>query len=360
MRFRNKWYLLVGIGLLICSWVSTASAIPAYSGFYVFGDSLSDTGNLYALTKGAVPVSPPYSKGRFSNGAVWVQDLAALLRLGQVTPSLKGGHDFAYGDAQTGPTLAHPGNSILDKAIDLPAQLSAYQKAVPNPQPDALYALWIGSNDVDALITGLLDHSHSLSSGDIKTDINQAVGNIGSVVDSLAKDDMKHLLALNVPDLSKNPRAIAAAKTVDPSDPDAVLATIQTLTKTFNSALQQELLSLAQHDGFQLSLVNTYTALDDIVADPRKYGLTNVTDPCWTGNLTDSQSGSVCANPNDHLFWDDLHPTAAVQSIVATDALKALAVPEPASANLFLIGLIGIFLAHVMARARRTKMWHFF
>ncbi|BAW81112.1 fatty acyltransferase-like protein [Candidatus Nitrosoglobus terrae] len=356
MRFKNKWYLLVRVGLLICSWTGTAFAIPTYSGFYVFGDSLSDVGNLYALTKGTVPVSPPYSKGRFSNGAVWVQDLAASLGLGQVTPSLKGGQDFAYGDAQTGPTLAHPGNSILDKAIDLPAQLSAYQKAVPNPQPDALYALWIGSNDVDALITGLLDRSHSLSSSDIKTDINQAVGNIGSVVDSLAKDDMKHLLALNVPDLSKDPRAIAAAKNVDPRDPAAVLADIQTLTETFNSAFQQELLTLAQRDGFHLSFVNTYVALDNIVADPRKYGLTNVTDPCWTGNFTDSQSGSVCANPNDHLFWDDLHPTAVVQSIVATDALKALAVSEPASASLFLIGLIGVFLAHVMTRVGRIQV----
>ena len=37
----------------------------------IFGDSLSDNGNIYRLDFGFIPKSPPYFKGRFSNGEVW-------------------------------------------------------------------------------------------------------------------------------------------------------------------------------------------------------------------------------------------------------------------------------------------------
>ncbi len=73
---------------------------PAYSTIYAFGDSLSDAGNDYIASDGVVPTGFVYSDGRFSNGAVWVQDLAHKLGLGAVTPSLDGGHDFAYGGAE--------------------------------------------------------------------------------------------------------------------------------------------------------------------------------------------------------------------------------------------------------------------
>src|SRR4051812_23986271 len=40
---------------------------------YSFGDSLSDNGNLYALTSRTQPASPPYYQGRFSNGPTFVE-----------------------------------------------------------------------------------------------------------------------------------------------------------------------------------------------------------------------------------------------------------------------------------------------
>src|SRR5262245_37490212 len=56
-----------------------AVAVP-FREVVVFGDSLSDTGNVFTVTEPvlaeAIPVSPPYFQGRFSNGPVWVERLA--------------------------------------------------------------------------------------------------------------------------------------------------------------------------------------------------------------------------------------------------------------------------------------------
>ena len=67
-----------------------------FSGVYVFGDSLSDAGNISLATLGNLPVGGIYSGGRFSNGSVWVQDLAQNLGLPAPKPSLAGGTDYAY------------------------------------------------------------------------------------------------------------------------------------------------------------------------------------------------------------------------------------------------------------------------
>ena len=78
-----------------------ALAGSPYSAIYSFGDSLSDVGNVYLATGGPEPASP-YVNGQFSNGPVWVQDLASMLGLPALTPSLAGGNDYALGHATTG------------------------------------------------------------------------------------------------------------------------------------------------------------------------------------------------------------------------------------------------------------------
>lgn len=87
----SKTRLLAGVAIL------AALAAPAAKAgsLYVFGDSLSDDGNLYKLT-GLPPA--PYYKGRFSNGPVWVEYLPALSGL-----SSSPANNFAYGGAFTGP-----------------------------------------------------------------------------------------------------------------------------------------------------------------------------------------------------------------------------------------------------------------
>jgi outer membrane lipase/esterase len=63
----------------------------------------------------------------------------------------------------------------------------------------------------------------------------------------------------------------------------------------------------------------------------------------------DYSGGTVCATPNQYLFWDELHPTAAGHAIIA-DAVLPLVTPEPASSSLITVGLLGM---GIMFRRRR-------
>jgi phospholipase/lecithinase/hemolysin len=47
-------------------------------------------------------------------------------------------------------------------------------------------------------------------------------------------------------------------------------------------------------------------------AHPGAFGLTDVVDQCY-----DPSSNTACANPNQYLFWDFVHPTEHVQVILA-------------------------------------------
>lgn len=76
MLSNTKAYMLLalaGSGFFSVLQAGTIDAI------YAFGDSLSDVGNIYAYTSVNTPPAypaSPYVNGQFSNGNVWVQDLA--------------------------------------------------------------------------------------------------------------------------------------------------------------------------------------------------------------------------------------------------------------------------------------------
>ena len=294
-----------------------ALAPPAHAGtinaIYAFGDSLSDAGNVFIADGGTEPASP-YSGGRFTNGNVWVQDLASMLGLPAVTPSLSGGTDYAFGGALSG--NANPG--------DLTSQLAAFQAANPVANPNGLYTLWIGSNDINAILEGGPNNLAAI------------VGNIDSAVTTLAGDGANDVLVLTVPDLGTTPAAIAGGP--------AAVAGASALSAAFDNALASSLTSIAASDSaLDLSVLDTYSLLDGIVANPAASGFTNVTQPCLTGEVNYA-GGTPCANPGSYLFWDQLHPTAAGQQIIADEAF-ALITPEPGSASLIALGLVTLGIA---------------
>jgi thermolabile hemolysin len=75
-----KRYLIIGGLIIAASLAAPVRAIAAtFSQLVVYGDSLSDLGRAATATGGAFPPYGAATNGRFSNGPIWVEYLAAQL-----------------------------------------------------------------------------------------------------------------------------------------------------------------------------------------------------------------------------------------------------------------------------------------
>ncbi|MGC1408396.1 MAG: SGNH/GDSL hydrolase family protein [Acetobacteraceae bacterium] len=309
------------------------ATLPTYGAIYAFGDSLSDAGNLSIVSTAsgsAEPVSPPYYKEQygtitgnvFSNGPTWVQDLSISLGLGILAPSLAGGTDFAYGGADTGPTPQNANDPEVQK-ISLPSQIVQFQTAVLSPSANALYTLSIGSNDLLNILGDI-----GLTAQQQAIDVSGAVANEISFVKQLVAEGARNLLVLDVPDLGKAPSITQGL--VNGSDaPSAALGQEAShLAREYNSDLRRQLATIASTGRLDVHMVDAYQLVDDAVADPEAYGLTNVTSPVWSGNYTSSSSGVLATTSamvqDQYLFWDHLHPTETGHLAIAAEAEEQL------------------------------------
>src|SRR6185437_8475168 len=149
-----------------------------------------------------------------------------------------------------------------------------------------------------------------------------------SFIRSLIGRGAHNFLVLNVPDLGKTPDETANGS--------AAAANASALAALYNSELAAALRPLQTVPGYRVDLVDTFSVLNQVSADPGAYGFTDVTDPVWTGNLTNSGSGTLAATgsaQNQFLFFDSLHPTSQAHLLLALGIsgglLTALAINTP-------------------------------
>ena len=108
---------------------------------------------------------------------------------------------------------------------------------------------------------------------------------------------------MNVPDLGLTPE--------ETSQGSAIAQSASQLATLYNSELTASLTALATQDGLDIHILDAYSLLDQAVADPAEFGLTNVTQPVWTGSYANPHSGHLNATgsaQNGYLFFDQLHP----------------------------------------------------
>ncbi len=314
----SKSIAAFGAGACIAA---TAFAGP-YTAMYAFGDSLTDVGNDAIVTGTFVP-NPAYytdgtNTGRFTNGLNYVDHLGSALGVA-VAPSVAGGNNYAYGGARVD-TIPVPNGKPFDD------QIAAYASTHAAADPNALYVVWIGANDMSDAIKGA-----AFDPANAQTILGSAIGKVltstGKALGSLAFLGARHFLVPNLPDLALIPAINGLAN-------PALSGLAHLATVKFNAGLH-DLLELPMF-GAPLDIrdLDVFNAFNQIVGNPAAFGFANATDSCYTGDVdgTSLPPGNpnpptVCANPDQYVFWDYEHPTAATGRILAQLAFDA--VPEP-------------------------------
>jgi outer membrane lipase/esterase len=296
-----------------------AAAQPAYSRIVVFGSSLSDPGNDFAM-RGIENVPPynmldpflipdaPYAKGghHVSNGATWIEQFARPLGLaGTVRPAFQASDIKATNYAVKG---ARAYDNVID--FNLTKQIGSFLNDFSNVAPsDALYVIEIGANDIRDAFEAFVDRR------DGSAIIGQALTNVAGSIQTLYAAGARNFLVWKMPNIGLTP----ALRIIDMFSPGASQF-MDFVTQSYNANLESVLVMLEALPGIQIKRLDTYQLLNNIVDNPDAYGMSVVDTACVTPNVAPFE----CQNPDVYVFWDGIHPTAAVHAIIAQEAAFAL------------------------------------
>ncbi len=268
------------------------------TGLVVFGDSLSDNGNLYHLQEGKT-LNWPYYFGRCSNGLVWVEILTASLNL---SPNKL--DDRAIAGAQT-----HNG---MKTSPGMLSQVQDYLSTAQSVDPNRLYVVWVGGNNY-------IYHPFWSSDRAQQHAIDRAVDDIAEAIQVLSAHGARYFLIPNLPDIGATP----LAKRMKDKHPKLNFqANLTQLSEKHNQLLQRRLNLLQKQLGVSITQVDVFSMMQEAIHNPHQYGLTNPFEPCYQGSYLGG--GKACATPDQHLFWDAVHPTFAGHKMLSEIALDAL------------------------------------
>lgn len=282
------------------------------SDVFVFGDSLSDAGNIHLLTgqttKSPYPLVPtyPYTIGGFhyTNGKTWAERFAQ--RVGDVNggkasrahPGKNG--NYAHGGGRGRNNALHPSPDSLEQAQSMIADFGG-------APADGLYVVQFGGNDIRDAIAAIganADGSPNLSTS--FAILYGAGAEVAGSIQALYAAGARHFLVANAPNVANAP-----AVTLQGAQAQYITGIF---TATFNGVLEGYLQALEVLPGIRIDRLDMYGFTNELVADPGDYGLADVTSPCLNF-LVDS--GGKCDEPESYMFWDGMHPTAVVHDMLA-------------------------------------------
>ena len=283
------------------------AAAQTYSETIFFGDSLTDAG---AFRPALIQLVGPGGAviGRFTTNpdAIWAEYLAGYYGTGAEAFNV-GGTNFAVGGARTGTD----GTTPLGPVPSILTQVGTYLGATGGvADPDALYTVWGGANDLFAITAG------APAGPTLSAAITAHVTAIGTLQGAGAR----YVLMPNVPDLGLTPAFIVQGQS----------ATGTMLAATYNDALFDALAAA----GLRVIPVDVFSLIQEIAADPGTYGFVNVTGtacvPAFTASALTCGPGSLASPdaPDTYAFADGVHPTGAAHEIIADLAISVLEGPR--------------------------------
>lgn len=295
-----------------------------------FGDSLTDSGYYRPL----LPSSVQAVTGRFTTnpGWTWAEYLAAYYGTdASANGNGQSGDNYAVGGARVG--VDSTNDDLGGVAVpSLATQVSEYLTSTGGKaDPDALYTVWGGANDLFAVAAG----------ADAQTTIASAVTSQVGIVATLESAGARYVLVPTIPDIGLTPSFNGSATTS---------AQATALASAYNTALFASLKSA----GLRVIPLDTFHLLQEVVADAAAYGFSNATDAACT------VSSSLICNPTSlvssdaatsYVFADGVHPSAATHQVLGQYALSILEAPR--------LQQVLSHSAQVAGRARTDQVaWH--
>ena len=299
---------LVALLSVIAALASGFAQTRTFTSQYSFGDSLSDSGNLFVLSGRTLP-PPPYFQGRFSNGPVFVELLGNPIATASTASARRGNLNFATGGATAGPGSPVP---------TLSNQVSLFRMQSAPVQPTDLFTVLAGANDLIPVLTapttptnpGALDTAGVAAARAVATNVQALVG-LGA----------RNLVVAGLPNLGATPRSLAVG---GPGGPGATFGL--RASNAFNNELRGQLTSIAAGTAdLNLIYVDLQGILDRVAQDFAALGFSNATSFA----LAPAAQGGGAGNAAGYVFWDDIHPTAATHAILASIILEQLNPERP-------------------------------
>ncbi|MEA3291936.1 MAG: SGNH/GDSL hydrolase family protein [Pseudomonadota bacterium] len=280
----------------------------AWSDLVVFGDSLSDTGNLASVT---VDFPWPYYRNRVSNGPLAVDVLADALGL-SAEASLhlagkSGGSNYAVDGANAGGS----------EREDLPTQLQVHlDRHGGLAISEALYVVMIGGND-------LRDARNQSDAAQAERIVDDAVAAIRQAISALLTKGAGKVLVVNGPDIGRIPETLKKEQQTP-----GIAARATLLTRRFNAALGRAVDSLSTQYGVEIAQFDLFAYFNQLLADAAAHGFTNTTEGCFNPRRYEFHPECEWGSRFDRfVFFDSLHPTAKTHRLIGEAIIAALRQP---------------------------------
>lgn len=319
-------FLILLTALLSLTQSGQVFASQPFNELVVFGDSLSDSGNVFKLTTDSpahVPDPPPpvYFDGRASNGPNWIDLFADQLNISRPAAYLQDplGTNYAFAGAATGsgtstrfPSPTYLPNPPLE-VDNVGTQINSFLTNNGSFQNDQLVTLWAGAGDL-AKVTGV---------SDIVTIVDNLEGHIRAI-------DSKGAKTVIVP----NQLDSGLAPFFDlPGTPDPIQ--VSGAVNILNNLLNSRLISLATDPELNINIIAVDMA--PLIQEILDSGDFVNTDNAWLIDFSNGEAES--ADPNDYFFLDAIHPSAKGHGLIA-NKIAASVIPTPPTIFLLTFGAL--------------------
>jgi outer membrane lipase/esterase len=286
--------------ILLCILLLAPLSLTAapFSKLVVFGDSLSDSGNLAIVPGYNFLNATPYQHG-FNNGAPAVVHLAKFLNL-PLAPSLfLSGSVLGNNFAVAGARAAGDGRTGIDLNNQVAAFLDSQKGNVPN---DALYIIFIGGND----IRDLRDQPNEKLAHDL---LDKATRNLHNAMSQLLDAGASHFLVVNSPDIGKIPETWIKAR--DTHNYGLIRRGSQK-TFAYNRRLAETVQHVKKRKGGDFVVFDLLAFFNGIAGNGKAYSFTNTNKACYSSEFFGYYPICDSTKLDSFVYFDEIHPTQRV------------------------------------------------